>query len=90
MHRGFPERQQSRKKKKSYLNMLVMSIPTNIKFTGNQTLINLHVRGSVDITPKKLNIETIITEMRFCIQMECHELVSRHNIFQILKLKGFK
>lgn len=47
--------------------MLVMSIPTNIKFTGNQTLTNLHVNGSVEITPRILNIETIITEMRFCI-----------------------
>jgi hypothetical protein len=46
--------------------MLVMSIPTNIKFTGSQTLINLQVRGSVDITPRNLNVDTIITEMKFC------------------------
>jgi hypothetical protein len=52
--------------KMSYLNMLVMSIPTNIKFTGSQTLINLQVRGSVDITPRNLNVDTIITEMKFC------------------------
>jgi hypothetical protein len=52
--------------KMAYLNMLVMSIPTNIKFTGSQTLINLQVRGSVDITPRNLNVDTIITEMKFC------------------------
>lgn len=46
--------------------MLVISIPTNIKFTGNQTLTNLHVSGSVDMTPERLKIETVITETRFC------------------------
>ena len=51
----------------SYLNMLVMSIPTKIKFTGNQTLTNLHVSGSVDIMPRKLNVDTIKTEIKFCI-----------------------
>ena len=38
--------------KTSYLNILVISIPTNITLTGNQTLISLHVSGSVDITPR--------------------------------------
>lgn len=54
------------KKKSTYLNMLVTSIPTNITFTGNQILINLNVSGSVDITPKTLNVDTMITEIRFC------------------------
>lgn len=54
------------KKIASYLNILVISIPTNITFTGNQTLINLQVRGSVDITPRKLKIDTITTETKFC------------------------
>jgi len=44
-----------------------MSIPTKIKFTGNQTLTNLHVSGSVDIMPRKLNVDTIKTEIKFCI-----------------------
>lgn len=52
--------------RKSYLNILVISIPTNITFTGNQTLINLHVSGSVDMTPEKLKIQTTVTETRFC------------------------
>lgn len=43
------------KLKTAYLNMLVTSIPTNIKFTGNQTLINLHVSGSVETKPRRLN-----------------------------------
>lgn len=51
----------------SYLNMLVMSIPTNMIFTGSQTFIRFHVSGSVDITPIKLNVDTIITEIKFCI-----------------------
>jgi hypothetical protein len=64
-----------------YLNMLVTSIPTNIKFTGNQTLINLQVSGSVDITPRKLNVDTIITEMKFCIhRTKFHELLELINI----------
>lgn len=50
----------------TYLKMLVMSIPTNTTLTGNQTLINFHVRGSVDITPNRLRAETIVTETRFC------------------------
>lgn len=45
--------------------MLVISIPTNITFTGSQTLINLHVSGSVEITPNKLKMETIITDTKF-------------------------
>lgn len=52
--------------KSSYLNMLVISIPTNIAFTGNQTCINLHVSGSVEIRPAKLSMETITTDTRFC------------------------
>lgn len=48
--------------------MLVTSIPTKITFTGNQTFINFHVSGSVVITPRTLKIETIITDMRFCIK----------------------
>ena len=51
----------------AYLYMLVISIPTNITFTGNQTLTNLHVRGSVDIRPRRLSTETIVIEMKFCI-----------------------
>lgn len=46
--------------------MLVISIPTKIAFTGNQTRINLHVSGSVEITPNMLKVETIATETRFC------------------------
>lgn len=46
--------------------MLVTNIPTNIKFTGNQTLINLHVSGSVDITPSMLKLDTINTDTKFC------------------------
>lgn len=56
--------------------MLVISIPTNITFTGNQTRINLHVSGSVDIMPKKLKMDTITTETRFCTQEEGQELVN--------------
>ena len=54
------------KRKTSYLNMLVISIPTKMTFTGSQTLINLHVSGSVVITPKTLNRDTITTETKFC------------------------
>lgn len=61
-------------KKSTYLNMLVTSIPTNITFTGNQTLINFKVSGSVDITPKRLNVDTMITEIRFCNSKEIHGL----------------
>lgn len=46
--------------------MLVTNIPTKITFTGSHTLINLHVSGSVDITPRILNIDTINTETKFC------------------------
>lgn len=45
--------------------MLVTNIPTNIKFTGNQIFINLHVSGSVDITPSMLKLETISTDTKF-------------------------
>lgn len=48
--------------------MLVMSIPTNITLTGNHTLTNFHVSGSVDITPNILKMETTSTETRFCKQ----------------------
>lgn len=61
--------------------MLVMSIPTNITFTGNQTLISFHVSGSVDINPITLNIDTIITEIKFCIQQKCHEQVKYQKLF---------
>lgn len=53
--------------------MLVTSIPTKITFTGNQTFINLHVSGSVDMTPRKLNTDTIITEIRFCIHRKAQQ-----------------
>lgn len=43
----------------------IISIPTNITSTGNQTLINLHVSGSVETTPRSLKIETMTTEMKF-------------------------
>lgn len=49
-----------------YLNILVTSIPTNITLTGNQTLINLHVSGSVLIMPKILKPETTTTATKFC------------------------
>lgn len=70
----------------SYLNMLVMSIPTNITFTGNQTLTNLHVSGSVDITPSKLNVDTIITEMKFCIQRRTMRLLDFIDTFKFFCL----
>lgn len=72
------------KQKFAYLNMLVISMPTKITFTGNQTLTNLHVNGSVCITPRKLNIDTIITEIRFCINRsmcQCHELARYQKLF---------
>lgn len=72
--------------KSSYLNMLVMSIPTNITFTGNQTLINLHVSGSVETTPKRLNIETIATEIKFCTSTQVSDF-SMSN-FYIIKLQS--
>jgi hypothetical protein len=50
----------------TYLNMLVISIPTNMMFTGNQTLINFHVNGSVEITPERDNVETMVTDTMFC------------------------
>jgi hypothetical protein len=46
--------------------MLVISIPTNMMFTGNQTLINFHVNGSVEITPERDNVETMVTDTMFC------------------------
>ena len=59
--------------------MLVMSIPTNIIFTGIQTLINFHVRGSVDMTPKRDNVDTISTEMKFChTRKKLHEILQRN------------
>ena len=66
-----------------------MSIPTKIKFTGNQTLTNLHVSGSVDITPRKLNVDTIKTEIKFCTHrsiFKCHQLGRYHirNSFQVI------
>lgn len=53
-------------KTQSYLNMLVISMPTKMTFTGNQTFINLKVNGSVVIRPVKLKITTMITETKFC------------------------
>ena len=61
--------------KTAYLNMLVTSIPTNITFTGNQTLINFHVSGSVETKPRRLNIETITTEMKFCIHININNYI---------------
>lgn len=62
--------------------MLVTSIPTNMTFTGNQTLINLQVSRSVDIRPREVNVDTITTETKFCRQREggsaCKEI---RNIF---------
>lgn len=49
----------------TYLKMLVISIPTNMTLTGNQTLINFQVSGSVEITPNRLKAATIITETIF-------------------------
>lgn len=46
--------------------MLVISIPTKMTFTGIQTLINFHVKGSIDTTPKMDNVDTMITETKFC------------------------
>lgn len=54
------------KKRNSYLNMLVISIPTNIIFTGNHTCTNLRVSGSVEIIPKPLKMDTITTDTKFC------------------------
>jgi hypothetical protein len=31
--------------------MFLISIPVNMMFTSNQTLINFHINGSVEITP---------------------------------------
>jgi len=59
--------------------MLVISIPTNITLTGNQTLINFHVSGSVETKPRRLNTDTMITEMKFCIQKSI-------NLYIIIKL----
>lgn len=55
-----------KQRKSIYLNILVTSIPTNMILTGNQTLINLHVRGSVVIKPSTLKMETITTATKFC------------------------
>lgn len=70
------------KKYTSYLNMLVTSIPTNMTFTGNQTLINLHVSGSVDIRPKELSIETITTDIKFCRQKESRACKEIETVFE--------
>lgn len=61
--------------------MLVISIPTNITFTGNQTFISLQVSGSVDITPRKLNMVTVTTEIKFCIHNRVISLLDFKNCF---------
>lgn len=50
----------------AYLNMLVISIPTNMIFTGNQILISFQVSGSVGITPESDRVDTIVTDTMFC------------------------
>uniref|UniRef100_A0A0A9GGD5 Uncharacterized protein n=1 Tax=Arundo donax TaxID=35708 RepID=A0A0A9GGD5_ARUDO len=47
------------------LNMLVISIPTKMIFTGNQTLISFHVNCSVGIAPDRDSVETIVTDTIF-------------------------
>jgi hypothetical protein len=47
------------------LNMLVISIATNMIFTGNQILIKFHVNGSVGIAPDRDSVETIVTDTMF-------------------------
>jgi hypothetical protein len=64
--------------------MLVISIPTNITLTGNQTLINLHVNGSVETKPRRLNTETMITEMKFCI----HKNINLYIIIELYSSKS--
>lgn len=68
--------------------MLVISIPTNTTFTGNQTLINLHVSGSVDITPNDLKTETTITETKFCKQKILHPNVSNSRLLHGIMLSN--
>lgn len=46
--------------------MLVINIPTNMIFTGNQTLISFHVNGSVGTTPERDKVETMVTDTMFC------------------------
>jgi len=67
--------------------MLVISIPTNIAFTGNHTRINLHVSGSVEIMPNMLKVETITTETRFCNQQKiCPFLVTWLSLHRNMRL----
>jgi len=46
--------------------MLVISIATNMIFTGNQILIRFHVSGSVGIAPERDSVETMVTDTMFC------------------------
>jgi len=46
--------------------MLVISIPTKMIFTGNQTLIRFHVNGSVGTAPDRDSVETMVTDTMFC------------------------
>ena len=62
--------------------MLVTSIPTNMTFTGNQTLINLHVSGSVDISPRELSIDTMTMDIKFCRQRESRAYKEIGTIFE--------
>lgn len=63
--------------------MLVISIPTNITFTGNQTLINLKVNGSVVIRPIKLKAITMITETKFCNITEACKTIKKFNQYRV-------
>ena len=46
--------------------MLVISVATNMIFTGNQILIRFHVSGSVGIAPERDSVETMVTDTMFC------------------------
>jgi hypothetical protein len=59
--------------------MLVISIPTNMIFTGNQTLIRFHVNGSVGTAPDRESVETMVTDTMFCSNRSRKRCLKKHN-----------
>ena len=53
--------------------MFVISIPTNMMFTGNQTLTKFHVSGLVGITLERDSVETMVTDTMLCSKSVKHD-----------------